>query len=312
MDNNFLWNAIFFGIFEVSNERGKTSFGVFHWDIWTLFSVYSINFLENRKQNFLMKYMGSKSRFAKEILPIILKDRKNGQWYVEPFAGGMNVICDVDGKRIANDNNFYLIQMWMGLMSDTKYPTNIPKNLYDIARDIYNGKKQHNLTENPFTNEVHLSDDMIGWIGWMGSANGRFFDGGYSGKSVTKAGNVRDYVEEAIKNILKQIPKMTGVLFQNKDYSEMDIPDNSLIYCDIPYCDTKQYSTSKNFEHSKFWQWVRDMEKNGHTVFISEYNAPDDFECVWQKQAKSSLSANGVIGGSKDSVEKLFKLKKNS
>lgn len=35
-----------------------------------------------------MKYVGSKNRHAKEILPIILKDRKPDQWYVEPFVGG--------------------------------------------------------------------------------------------------------------------------------------------------------------------------------------------------------------------------------
>jgi len=35
-----------------------------------------------------MKYMGSKKRHAKELLPIILKDRQPGQWYVEPFVGG--------------------------------------------------------------------------------------------------------------------------------------------------------------------------------------------------------------------------------
>ena len=48
-----------------------------------------------------MKYMGSKARFTKEILPIILKDRKPEQWYVEPFAGGMNVICEVGEKKNA-------------------------------------------------------------------------------------------------------------------------------------------------------------------------------------------------------------------
>ena len=51
------------------------------------------------------------------------------------------------------------------------------------------------------------------------------------------------------------------------------------------------------------------MSNKGHKVFVSEYSAPDDFECVWEKQAKSSLSANGVIGGSKTSTEKLFTIK---
>ena len=56
-----------------------------------------------------MKYMGSKARFAKDLLPIILKDRKEQQYYVEPFVGGCNIIDKVNGKRIASDSNKYLI-----------------------------------------------------------------------------------------------------------------------------------------------------------------------------------------------------------
>ncbi len=41
--------------------------------------------------------MGSKARIAKHILPIILKDRKDGQWYVEPFVGGANLIEEKTG-----------------------------------------------------------------------------------------------------------------------------------------------------------------------------------------------------------------------
>ena len=243
-----------------------------------------------------MKYMGSKARFTKEILPIILKDRKPEQWYVEPFAGGMNAICEVQGNRIANDKNLHLIAMWKGLSENRERPNDIPKELYDKARTEYNNGKN-----------TEFDDFMIGWIGWMGSANGRFFDGGYSGKSNTKIGTVRDYIKEAISNIEKQLPKMVGVQFENKDYTELEIPANSIIYCDIPYQGTKQYSTSKDFNHSKFWNWCREKAKQGHTIFVSEYNAPVDFECVWQKEAKSSLSANGKIGGNKLSVEKLFK-----
>ena len=62
-----------------------------------------------------MKYMGSKARIAKEILPIILKGRTPGQWYVEPFCGGLNTICLVDGNRLANDKNKELIAMFVGL-----------------------------------------------------------------------------------------------------------------------------------------------------------------------------------------------------
>ena len=55
--------------------------------------------------------MGSKARIAKYILPIILKDRKEGQWYVEPFVGGANMIDKVTGNRIGADVNPYLISI---------------------------------------------------------------------------------------------------------------------------------------------------------------------------------------------------------
>ena len=100
---------------------------------------------------------------------------------------------------------------------------------------------------------------------------------------------------------------MENVVFRNDDFLELDIPPKSIVYCDIPYYGTKQYATSKGFDYEDFWTWARSIGEQGHTVFVSEYNAPTDFECVWGKEAKSSLSANGVIGGNKVSVEKLFK-----
>lgn len=245
-----------------------------------------------------MKYMGSKARFADEILSIILKDRSPNQWYVEPFAGGMNVIDKVAGKRIAGDNNKYLIAMWNGLKLGRTYPKRISRNFYNKVRLEFNNK----------TN-INYDDFLIGWVGFMASANGRFFEGGYSGKSNAKIGIVRDYVAESIRNIEKQIPNLVDVKFIYSDYKLLKIPKQSIIYCDIPYKNTKQYSTSKNFDHDLFWSWCRRMAEKGHQVWISEYCAPNDFECVWEKKAKSSLSANSNAGGNKESTERLFALK---
>jgi DNA adenine methylase len=221
-----------------------------------------------------MKYMGSKNRIANEILPIILKDRKENQWYIEPFCGGLGTFDKVNGNRIGADKNKYLIEMWKGLQENRDKPMEISKELYSRARTEYNNG----------TN-IEFDDFLIGWIGWMGSFNGRFFDGGYSGKTAT-----RDYIDEQIRNTLKQIELLNGAVFLNDDYFELEIPDNSIIYCDIPYKDTKQYSTSKNFNHDKFWQWCRNMTKQGHKVFISEYQAPDDFICVWSKEVTNSMN----------------------
>lgn len=45
-----------------------------------------------------MKYMGSKRRLWKDIGPIILENRREGQWYVEPFVGGCNSLVNVEGS----------------------------------------------------------------------------------------------------------------------------------------------------------------------------------------------------------------------
>ena len=67
------------------------------------------------KNKIIMKYIGSNNRFAKELLPIILKDRTSEQWYVEPMVGGANMIDKVDGNRLGSDFNEYLADMWLAL-----------------------------------------------------------------------------------------------------------------------------------------------------------------------------------------------------
>ena len=235
-----------------------------------------------------MKYMGSKNRIAKHILPIILKDRKENQYYVEPFVGGANMIDKVDRNRIGADSNEYLIAMWQGLQENKSRPYLIEKELYNKARDFFN--KSEYSTFDKF---------MIGWIGWMGSYNGRFFDGGYSGHLVGK----RDYITEQIRNTEAQISKIKEVHFVYSSYDKLEIPNNSIIYCDIPYKDTKQYASSKNFNYDNFWNWCRDMGKKGHQVFVSEYIAPDDFECIWEMEVTNSMNTTKTY----KPVEKLFK-----
>ena len=234
--------------------------------------------------------MGSKARIVNEILPIILENRKDGQWFVDLFCGGCSVSQNVGGKVIANDKNKYLIELFKGLQDNRSRPYTISKELYSRARNEYN-----NGTNNEF------DDFMIGWIGWMGSYNGRFFDGGYSGHNV----NGRDYITEQIKNTENQIEKIQHIKFFSKDYFEYSFTEPCVIYCDIPYKGTKQYSTSKDFDHDKFWQWCRDNTNVDHQIFISEYSAPDDFTCLWQKQVTNSLNTKNTY----KPIEKLFKYK---
>lgn len=236
-----------------------------------------------------MRYMGGKAKIALDILPIILKGRTEEQYYIEPFCGGCNVIDKVKGNRIANDGNPYLISMWKSLVNGWTPPTTIDREFYSAVRECYN-KQLDSYTS-----------DLIGWVGFMGSYNGRFFDGGYSGHSVSrKNGTTRDYIGEAINNVFRQVSSLRGTTFVSTDYKTLDIPPCSIIYCDPPYEGVKKYNYS--IDHTEFWDWCRLKVRDGHRVFISEYNAPEDFVCVWERAVKTSINPSAT----KRAVEKLF------
>lgn len=81
-----------------------------------------------------MQYMGSKNRIAKDILPIMLSERKDDQYWIEPFVGGGNMIDKVKGKRIGADINQYLID---ALKSIRDCITELPKNNSEFTEDDY-------------------------------------------------------------------------------------------------------------------------------------------------------------------------------
>ena len=244
-----------------------------------------------------MKYQGNKNRYRAEILPIILngwKGYNSGRYYVEPFCGSCSVLQYVNGKRIANDKNKYLIAMWKSLVANKDVPRIIDKEFYDDVRDCFYGRN------------TKYSDDIVGWVGYMASYNGRFFDGGYSGHNVViKDGSTRDYITENIENTIVQVPYLHDVDFRSCDYNELELPPNSLVYADPPYKNTKQYMYSKDFDHEAFYEWCRKTVADGHTLFISEYNMPSDFECVWSKDVTCAMNPNIT----KNNTEKLFVLK---
>ncbi len=224
-----------------------------------------------------MKYQGSKARIVDEILPIMLNKMRPGMAFVDGFLGGGSVIQNVprEYKRIANDNNRFLIAMWEKLTTTSwQPPTRIDKPFYDKVRESWH------------KDDGKFDDATIGWVGFMASRNGRFFDGGYSGHNAKG----RDYINENIRNTLRQIPFLMGVEWQCGSYESITMPKASLVYYDPPYKGTYGYSTSKHFDHDRFYDWARQMKRDGHLVYISEYNMPGDFSCVWQKQITNSVN----------------------
>ena len=60
----------------------------------------------------------------------------------------------------------------------------------------------------------------------------------------------------------------------------MPIPNNAIIYCDIPYKNTGTYN-KETFDYESFYSWCEEKAQQGYKVYISEYTMPEDrFECV--------------------------------
>lgn len=231
--------------------------------------------------------MGSKNRIAKHLLPIILKDRKPNQWYVEPFVGGANMIDKVEGNRIGADSNKYVIEA-LRYIRDFKTPVS---NSEFTEQDYKNAASHYRNGFKITPAECYALIAFSFGAKWLG---------GWSRGKNSKGGQ-RDYVSEQHKASEKQRPLLQGVNLIPSSYSELDIPDCSIVYCDPPYANTTKYKD--DFNHDEFWQWCRDKVKEGHQVFISEYNAPDDFICVWQQELNVSVAKDGKH---KKAIEKLF------
>ena len=242
--------------------------------------------------------MGSKSRIAKYIVPIIQQciDDNNIEYYIEPFVGGANVIDKIICKnKSGSDKNEYLIALLDHVARGGKLLSRVPRELYNDVRTAYN------------SNLDTFSKVVTANVGFLASYNGRWFDGGYaqSGFEKTKHGErQRDYYHESKRNLEAQAKNLVGINFSCRDYRElpMTTTSNNVIYCDPPYANTKQFANSQDFDYEEFWEIMRKWSKTNY-VIISELSAPDDFICIWQKDVQRSMKSTD---NTMRAVEKLF------
>ena len=235
-----------------------------------------------------MKYVGSKNRISKEIAPILQKciDENDIKIYFEPFVGGANMIDKIKCEtRIGNDIHKELIALFQEIQKGWQPPLHITEEEYNKVKD----------------NKSDYPDYYVALVGFCATFGSKWFGGyarGFKADKVTP----RDIPNEAIRNLLEQIPQIKDVVFTNKSYLNFDKDKlkNCLIYCDPPYQDTTKYKHS-DFDYDVIWNWVREMSKENF-VFISEYNAPQDFKCIWQKKVTTSLK----VKEHEERLEKLF------
>ena len=64
-------------------------------------------------------------------------------------------------------------------------------------------------------------------------------------------------------------------------FSDWPIPTNKVVY-DPPYWNNQVGGKFAKFDTEAFWKRANEWVEAGNLVFVSEWEAPDDWECVWE------------------------------
>jgi DNA adenine methylase len=228
-----------------------------------------------------MQYFGGKGRFYKQInlfLDPITKERP----FYDVFVGGLWITFSTTNPsiRIAADANEALITLYQELQRGWIPPDTISKDEYLIL-------KSKNDSKNPLT----------AFAGFGCSFGGKWFD------TYQKSGK-RNYALNAKRTLLKQISACKNVQFKHTDYHETFDTSllGSVLYCDPPYTGCAPYKAVGPFNSDEFWTTVRKFSKT-RDIFVSEYSAPEDFNCVWQLEVTSCIAPTKWSSR----IEKIFK-----
>lgn len=240
-----------------------------------------------------MQYMGGKSRIAQSIADIISMTggaqheiprrqiqncaghrkrdlSEGGDCFVSLFCGSCAVESKVQGfsRKILNDRHQYLIALLQGVQRGYELPESITPEQYRHIRE-------------------HKDDDptLTGFVGFGCSFGGKWF-GGYA-RNATGT----NYAAQSKRSLLKDMATLQDATFVCADYRRVCIPPRAVIYADPPYNNTTGYHGDR-FDSAEFWIAMRLLADTGHTVFVSEQEAPPDIQCVWERKFTRTLDRN--------------------
>ena len=230
-----------------------------------------------------MKYMGSKKRIAKELNSIMQPYYNDYGTFVDAFCGGGNLIKEITHpNRIAYDINEYVIAYFNALKNGWLPPKDVSEELY---KDIKNNKEKY-------------PKELLCFVGFSCSFASKWF-GGYARDRVCNRNFANEGYNYAVK---KDLPYINPITFIHSDYRNITFTEPSIIYCDPPYKNCTGYRDK--FLHDEFYTWLLERKKDGHKLFISEYEMPHDFTCIWSKDQSVYLDNN--TNTPRNATEKLF------
>lgn len=235
-----------------------------------------------------MRYLGGKSRIAKEIAAVIAP---KGPWW-EPFCGGLSVSVQLAkyGPGLVSDACLPLISLYQAVRNGWEPPVAVSESDYCAARSFPD------------------SDPRKAFVGFGCSFGGKWF-AGYA-KPVLDNGRMRVWSEEAARVTRRKVDGLRGVSLRCLSFFDED-PGTATtrpecIYADPPYAGTTGYIATGAFDHARFWRHCQDWANSGARVFVSEYACPVPADVVWEKHKPTTVGTGAAHLAPR--TERLFRI----
>lgn len=229
-----------------------------------------------------MRYLGGKSRLAAKIVGEIRKVCPPPIHVYEPFCGGAAVTREFaeQGYTVSASDLFPgLCEMHRASCAGFR----LPSGCTDEMRKAAKGKRD--------TLSVALR-----------------FGLGFGGNYNSGIARPPDLYAEQFNRHCERLSKVGHrIAWAECHYADVHPEVGSVVYCDPPYAGTTEYAI-KNFDHTRFWAWCRDLGASGVHVFVSEFTGPDNVPVLFTLDRKVGIDNRGGRKKNQDRTEKLFYL----
>lgn len=215
-----------------------------------------------------MRYQGSKILIGHKMHPHIIP----AEDYYEPFLGGGNFAYHLPAgkyKRIyLSDANRYAIAFFQALRDGWEPPVVCAEEEYLAVKLDYK------------SDAGAYGDALKFWVGHEFSYMGKFFNKYINSCYGEPEHKLWQYRRSRIAKARRVALMATHLVCQS--YADVHPCPGAVVYCDPPYKSTSCLY-NKGFSHDDFYDWCREHSRQA-MVYVSEYNMPEDFVEIWEKQ----------------------------
>lgn len=107
---------------------------------------------------------------------------------------------------------------------------------------------------------------------------------------------------EALQRLqrLQRLQQLDKLCFTSQSFENINIKQNSVVYCDPPYLNTGKYDKNILFNRKLFLEWINSLSE---PCFVSEYQLElTSFKKVWTKKTLSTMNSKNF----KQTIENVF------